>query len=83
MSNTKMRLILMNFLEFFVWGAWMMTLGTYAFGVKHWDSAEFGIIFATMGIIWYYRRQVDKIKCFVWLAAFTIWSYALHIADDK
>jgi MFS transporter, NHS family, xanthosine permease len=50
MNNTKMRLILMNFLEFFVWGAWMMTLGTYAFGVKHWDSAEFGIIFATMGI---------------------------------
>lgn len=50
MSNTKMRLIMMNFLEFFVWGAWMMTLGTYAFGVKHWDSAEFGIIFSTMGI---------------------------------
>ncbi len=47
--NLKSRLIIINFLQFFVWGAWMMTLGKYAFGVKHWDSGEFGIIFSTMG----------------------------------
>lgn len=50
MNSIKFRLIILNFFEFFVWGAWMMTLGTYAFGVKHWDSAQFGIIFSTMGI---------------------------------
>ncbi len=45
----KFRLTVMNFLQFFVWGAWMMTLGKYAFDVKGWDSAQFGIIFSTMG----------------------------------
>jgi nucleoside transporter len=47
--DMKWRLTIMNFLELFVWGAWMMTLGSYAFGEKKWDSSEFGIIFSTMG----------------------------------
>ena len=46
----KIRLIVMNFLQFFVWGAWMITLGSYAFGEQKWDSEEFSIIFTTMGL---------------------------------
>jgi len=49
-NTNKLRLSVMNFLQFFVWGAWMMTLGSYAFGEKKWNSEEFGIIFTTMGI---------------------------------
>jgi len=40
----------MNFLQFFIWGAWMITIANYWFGTKHWQSEEFGIIFSTMGI---------------------------------
>jgi len=40
----------MNFLEFFVWGAWLITIGNYWFGTKGWSGSEFGIIFSTMGI---------------------------------
>ena len=47
--NIKYRLILMNFLQFFVWGAWMMTLASYGFKEKNWDGAEFGWVFSTMG----------------------------------
>ncbi|MDR3273127.1 MAG: MFS transporter [Flavobacteriaceae bacterium] len=47
--NTKIRLIVMNFLQFFVWGAWMMTLGSYGLGEKGWNGAEFGLVFSTMG----------------------------------
>ncbi|MGC4129952.1 MAG: MFS transporter [Bergeyella sp.] len=47
--NTKLRLIIMNFLQFFVWGAWMMTLGHYGFVEKQWNGAEFGLVFSTMG----------------------------------
>ena len=47
--NLKLRLIIMNFLQFFVWGAWMMTLGSYGFKEKGWDGAEFGLVFSTMG----------------------------------
>jgi len=45
----KNRLIIMNFLQFFVWGAWMMTLGHYGFVEKQWNGAEFGLVFSTMG----------------------------------
>ena len=39
----------MNFFQFFVWGAWMMTLGHYGFVEKGWNGAEFGLVFSTMG----------------------------------
>ncbi|MBN2765746.1 MAG: MFS transporter [Paludibacteraceae bacterium] len=45
----KFRLSVMNFLQFFVWGAWMMTLGHYGFVEKQWNGAEFGLVFSTMG----------------------------------
>ncbi len=45
----KQRLIIMNFLQFFMWGAWMMTLGHYGFVEKQWNGAEFGLVFSTMG----------------------------------
>jgi len=45
----KNRLIVMNFLQFFMWGAWMMTLGHYGFVEKQWNGAEFGLVFSTMG----------------------------------
>jgi MFS transporter, NHS family, xanthosine permease len=46
----KKRLVLMNFLQFFVWGSWLITIGNYWFQTKGWSSSEFGIIFSTMGI---------------------------------
>ena len=45
----KFRLIIMNFLQFFVWGAWMMTLAHYGFVEKGWGGAQFGLVFSTMG----------------------------------
>lgn len=46
----KDRLIIMNFLQFFIWGSWLLTIGAYWFNNKHWSGTEFGIIFSTMGI---------------------------------
>lgn len=40
----------MSFLQFFVWGAWLITMANYWFGTKQWDGTSFGSIFATMGI---------------------------------
>lgn len=47
--TSKVKLIVMNFFQFFVWGAWMMTLGHYGFVEKQWNGAEFGLVFSTMG----------------------------------
>jgi NHS family xanthosine MFS transporter len=46
----KLRLITLNFLQFFIWGAWLITIANYWFGTKHWQGDDFGIIFSTMGI---------------------------------
>jgi MFS transporter, NHS family, xanthosine permease len=46
----KLRLITMNFLQFYVWGSWLLTIGSYWFQTKEWSGAEFGAIFSTMGI---------------------------------
>jgi NHS family xanthosine MFS transporter len=40
----------MNFLQFFIWGSWLITIGAYWFQNKGWSGAQFGAIFSTMGI---------------------------------
>ncbi len=48
--SLKLRLIIMNFLQFFIWGSWLITIGGYWFQNKGWTGTEFGAIFSTMGI---------------------------------
>ena len=40
----------MSFLQFFVWGAWLITIANYWFGTKGWGGAEFGAVFSTLGL---------------------------------
>ncbi len=47
--TSTVKLTVINFLQFFVLGAWMMTLGHYGFVEKQWNGAEFGLVFSTMG----------------------------------
>ncbi|MBC7937163.1 MAG: nucleoside permease [Rhizobacter sp.] len=47
--NIKFRLTLMSFLQFFVWGAWLITIGVYWFQHKQWGVADFGDVFSTLG----------------------------------
>src|SRR3546814_12878681 len=44
-----LRLIVMNFLQFFVWGAWLLPIGAYWFQNKQWSGTNFGLVFSTMG----------------------------------
>ena len=45
----KLRLTTLSFLQFFIWGSWLITIGGYCFNTKQWSPSEFGIIFSTMG----------------------------------
>jgi NHS family xanthosine MFS transporter len=40
----------MSFLQFFVWGSWLITIANYWFETKHWGPVEFGAIFSTLGL---------------------------------
>jgi NHS family xanthosine MFS transporter len=46
----KFRLIVMNFLQFFVWGAWLLSFGKYLGVTLHFSGEQIGAIFMTMGI---------------------------------
>ena len=48
--NLKLRLTILSFLQFFVWGAWLITMANFWFGTKHWEGTQFGAVFGTMGI---------------------------------
>jgi len=40
----------MSFLQFFIWGAWLISLGSYIGNTLHFDGVQIGSFFATMGI---------------------------------
>jgi NHS family xanthosine MFS transporter len=48
--NIKTRLTLMNFLQFFVWGSWLISLGGYMMGPLKFTGGQVGSVYATMGI---------------------------------
>lgn len=50
LREIKLKLIVMSFLQFFVWGAWLITIGIYCSQTLKWSFSEFGAIFSTMGI---------------------------------
>lgn len=67
--NIKFRLILMNFMQFFIWGAWLLTIGEYCYHNKHWSSAQFGAIFSTMGISAIFMPAISGIMVDKWINA--------------
>lgn len=46
----KFRLTILNFLQFFIWGAWLITIANYWFGTMQWGPEKFGAVFSTLGI---------------------------------
>jgi NHS family xanthosine MFS transporter len=76
--NLKMRLIVMSFLQFFVWGAWLITVANYWFGTKQWDGTQFGAIFSTMGIASIFMPTLCGIIADRWINAEKLYGI-LHI----
>ncbi|MEX1994611.1 MAG: nucleoside permease [Steroidobacteraceae bacterium] len=46
----QLRLTVMNFLQFFVWGAWLISLGAYMIVTLGFTGGQVGSIYATMGV---------------------------------
>lgn len=46
----KTRLIIMNFLEFFIWGSWLISMGSYMGVTLGFSGLQIGSVYATMGI---------------------------------
>lgn len=48
--SLQLRLIVMNFLQFFVWGSWLISLGGYMIATLGFSGTQVGSVYATMGI---------------------------------
>src|SRR6478609_5211906 len=48
--SIKLRLILMNFFQFFIWGSWLISLGGYMIVTLKFTGTQVGSIYATMGV---------------------------------
>lgn len=49
-KNLKLRLTIMNFLQFAVWGSYLISLGGYMMNTLGYSGLEVGAIYGTMGI---------------------------------
>lgn len=76
--SIKFRLVVMNFLQFFVWGSWLITIGAYWFQNKHWGGAQFGAIFSTMGIASLFMPSLMGVVADKWINAEKLYGL-LHI----
>ena len=77
--SIKLRLIAMSFLQFFVWGSWLITIGAYWFQNKHWSGSEFGAIFSTMGIASLFMPSIAGVIADKWINAEKLYGL-FHIA---
>ncbi len=65
----KFRLTILSFFQFFVWGAWLITIGTYCLNAKGWTFPEFGAIFSTMAISSLFMPALAGIIADKWINA--------------
>ena len=83
MLSIKNRLVVMNFLQFFVWGSWLITIGAYWFQtlpklyplfdkathLSLWNNSAFGALFSTMGIASLFMPAIMGIIADKWINA--------------
>jgi MFS transporter, NHS family, xanthosine permease len=92
--SLKFRLTIMQFLQFFIWGSWLLTIGAYWFQTKQWSGTEFGAIFSTMGIASLFMPAIsgiiadrwvnaEKLYAFYHLMGAAILYYVPHVNDPK
>ncbi len=80
--NIRLRLTVMSFFQFFVWGAWLITISTYYFsgpmGVGKDAGQKFGDIFSTLAISSIFMPAITGIIADKWLNAEKLYG-VLHI----
>ena len=76
--NIKLRLTVLSFLQFYVWGAWLITIGTYFFSNNMGTGAQFGAIFSTLAIASIIMPALTGIIADRWINAEKLYG-VLHI----
>jgi NHS family xanthosine MFS transporter len=67
--NVRFRLTVMNFMQFFVWGAWLISFGAYMSKALGFTGLQIGSIYGTMGVASLFMPGVMGIVADRWLNA--------------
>ncbi|MGH6782191.1 MAG: MFS transporter, partial [Sphingomonadaceae bacterium] len=67
--SIKFRLIVMNFMQFFVWGSWLISAGAYMIVTLGFTGGQVGSIYATMGVASLFMPGLMGIVADRWLNA--------------
>jgi len=67
--NIKLRLTVLSFFQFFVWGAWLITIATYFFSNNMGTGSQFGAIFSTLAISSIFMPAITGIIADKWMNA--------------
>ncbi len=76
--SIKFRLTVMNFMQFFVWGAWLISLGAYMIVTLGFSGGQVGSIYATMGVATLFMPGLMGIVADRWLNAERLYG-VLHL----
>jgi NHS family xanthosine MFS transporter len=77
-QNIKFRLTVMNFMQFFVWGSWLISLGGYMILNLKFTGGEVGSVYATLGIASLFMPGLLGIVADKWINAERVYGMA-HI----
>ena len=69
MMNIKLRLTVLSFFQYYVWGAWLLTIGTYCLNAKGWSFPQFSAIFSTLALSSLFMPALTGIIADRWLNA--------------
>ena len=76
--SIRLRLTIVSFLQFFVWGAWLITISTYFFSNNMGTGVQFGAIFSTLALSSLFMPAITGIIADRWLNAERLYGI-LHI----
>jgi NHS family xanthosine MFS transporter len=65
----KFRLTVLNFLEFFAWGAWLLSAGSYMYVSLNFSGIQIGAAYATMGFASVFMPALMGIVADKWISA--------------
>jgi len=65
----KLRLTILNFLQFFAWGAWLLSAGSYMYSTLHFSGIQIGAVYGTMGFASLFMPALLGIVADKWINA--------------
>ena len=80
--NTKLQLKVILFLQFFIWGSWLITLGSYMMIKLKFTGIEVGAVYGTMGIASVFMPSLLGIVADRWIPANRLYvlCHSLHLS---